>query len=460
MPRKNSSYTGPTPRFLRNALLQTLGEQTGYTAGILVAPRPLYNPALRVAGIDPHNCPWPLEGYKVNAAGKKVFEAGVYHRIGRAFSILLASGLGVRGKNATGQWQWGLSESGVQEAQSFMKDSIDLDVFTNPILHALAEAVLYKTKLPPSEAWKRRVSSLLGDKVSMKDAHKLVNKALPLMEEAGLVLKKQKGYSLTPKGVEQAVAVRELYDERSVTVFWLNGVLGEFYPMMERHLSAKYPRSRQFNEILDLVNEYLTNLMARDGLRKRITAGKHPSASQLCHWACRQACSQFRNEGKDAHTRAFKGALTERDRRHIQSMSEGGPQDLLADTMIVVDTSPIYLQADSEGRQAIHASRGTQNAPLMDICGGDLEDEVSERLAKEYGFKVIERVIRRHKRGAPDRYVKLARAYMLEGSDINDIAKSEGVSRNRAASLVATIRGVLVKAKEEGDLKEIPAIFF
>ena len=457
MPRKNASYKGPTPSALHDPLLLTLGEHTQLTAGVCVSPLHIYKDTLKAMGFDPDNLPWEMAGSKVNAKGKRVYKAGVRHRIRRAFGDLLSEGLAQRGEGE-GRLTWGLTTAGVEQAGRLLQGVFDLDILTEPLLHSLGEATLYKTKGAPDKRWMDKASTMV---TLPQDSHPIIEKALAQMESQGLVQQKRNRWLLTLKGIEEAVALRSKYaPDRNVTVFWLNSVLNHYYPQMERHLSAKYPRSRDFNEIFDLVNEYLTNLMDRDGLRKRIVAGKFPSASQLCHWACRQACSQFRNEGRDAHTRSFKGALTERDRRHLQSMSEGGPQDLLADTMIVADHDPIYLQMDNDGRQGALPSRSMQNAPLMDVCGGDLEDEVSIRLSKEYGFQVIEGVIRKHKKGAPDRYVRLARAYMLEGSDINDIARMEGVTRNRAASLVSTIRHVLAKAQAAGELDEIPAIFF
>jgi len=462
MPRKDASYKGPAPQVFYNPLLRTLGESTKHTAGVPLTPRSQYHPTLMASGIDPDNCPWEMEGFKFNAAGKKVYKAGVYHRIRRAFIHLQAKGMAARIKGAPGTSRgfWTLTEAGVESALSLRQADLDMGTLTNPILHALADANLYKTKGVPLKMWGYRIVPLMDNSIHRKDALALVEKALPVLVSAGLVQQKKGLWVLTPSGVEKALGIRADYSEWNVTTFWLNSVLPEFYPKMERHLSAKFPRSRDFNEILDLVNNYLTSLMSRDGLRPRIKAGKHPCVSQLCRWAARQACSQFRNEGRDAHTRSFKGALTERDRRHLQSMSEGGPQDLLADTMHSSDLDPIFLQTNSEGRESTIVSGIGQKAPLMDVCGGDLEDEISERLSRSYGFSVIEKVIRRHKQGAPERYVRLARAYMLEGSDINDIARIEGVSRNRAASLVATIRGVLQKAQQEGELKEIPAIFF
>ena len=444
MPRKNSEYQGPPPVSFEDPLLRALGVLTEHVAGVTVPIAATYNPTLRLMGVDPKNPPWDLKGTKINIRGKKVYKPGALHRLRRAMDTLEIRGLGFRALNAQGKTDrfWGLTDEGVR---FLVGEPENLEQYCAGLLHALGEKTAYS---PKGKTPRGSLDTILALKSVPVDP------VLSLLQQKGFTKQEKDHLTLTQAGIQAAIEVRKDHAQQNLTTFWLGTVMAECLPAMEKHLSIRYPRSQAFNEIMDIAQGYLVNLMERDGLYKRLRDGQQPTISQLCFWADRHACSRFRNEGRDAHTRAFKGAMTDRDRRLLREMEEGGSPDLLTDTMVVTNIAPIYLQADEDGKEAGVMTATSINAPLLDIWGGDLEEEVIRKLDRKRGLQRMENVMRRRKEGAQDRYVRLTWA-IIDGNDVNDIAASEQVSRNRAASLLATVRRTLIDAQRDGDMDEV-----
>jgi len=83
--------------------------------------------------------------------------------------------------------------------------------------------------------------------------------------------------------------------------------------------------------------------------------------------------------------------------------------------------------------------------PLLDVVGGNLEDEILHRMTAQRGIALAEAAVRREKAGAPDRFARLL-GLVLSDTGFREIGIAEGVSRNRAASLVADLRAAVQQA--------------
>lgn len=264
--------------------------------------------------------------------------------------------------------------------------------------------------------------------------------------EDGLVTTRGGEWTLTLAGVAEAIDVRHLYSTRNVTTEWLTRTLTPgLLASIERHLEMRCRRSAHFNEISELPSNYFCALMARDGLKKRLRLGRHPSPTDLRQWAHRAALSQFRDEGRDALTRSFKGARTERDLR-----SEADFEDVISQSM-PSETQAVFLVQDDEGQAGPVVTGGALSVPLIDAIGGNLEDEMVHLLSQQRGFTLLERAIRREKKGAPERFARLLH-YIRDEMSFRAIGEAEGVSRNRAASLVADWREAARRAFARSDL--------
>jgi len=201
---------------------------------------------------------------------------------------------------------------------------------------------------------------------------------------------------------------------------------------------------------MGLVHTYFAKVYARDGLYPGLSRGLYPTASAMYRWVVKSALTEFRREGKDAQARTTKGAKTERDRmKGLQSdQCLGSPEQL-----------PVYLTVDGEGSESEMVSAGgLTTAPLRDVVDLNPEPLIQAKIAREQGRKIIEQVIRRYKRGNPERMVRIFRMHW-EGAKVEEIGEAEGVSRNRAAGLLYDLRDALKKADERGDLKEVREIF-
>jgi len=262
---------------------------------------------------------------------------------------------------------------------------------------------------------------------------------LRALQIEGLVRQGSSGWVLTPTGIATSVAARDWCSPKNITAFWIERVIDQsYFQKLVTHLKYACARSAQFNEIHDLVHGYLLSLINRNGLRTRIAAGNQPSPSNIRTWVYKSALSQFRNEGRDALTRSFKGARTEKDLRL------GEPDDI-SGRSLPSEMQAIFLGVDGEGKEDVHVSGTSSSNALLDVVGGNLEEEIIHRLTAQRGLALAEAAIRREKSGAQERFLRINQMALKDFS-FADIGQVEGVSRNRAAVLVADLRAAVRKA--------------
>lgn len=261
-----------------------------------------------------------------------------------------------------------------------------------------------------------------------------------VLRDEGLVREGASGsWSLTPAGIAASVEARDWCSKQNVTAFWVDRVIDKtYFQKLVTHLQYACARSAHFNELHDLVNGYLLNLINRNGLRARIAAGNQPSPSNIRSWCYKSALSQFRDEGRDALTRSFKGARTEKDLRL-------GTSEDIPVRHLPAETQAVFLGVDDDGRDDIHVSGSGSSNALLDVVGGNLEDDIIHRLTAQRGIALTEAAIRREKSGAQDRFLRINQM-TLNDMSFADIGAAEGVSRNRAAALVADLRAAVHRA--------------
>ena len=265
-----------------------------------------------------------------------------------------------------------------------------------------------------------------------------VEKWLLILKDEGLVRQTASGWTLTPEGVAESVAVRDLCSPVNVTACWVERVIDKAYlGKLVSHLQYNCARSAAFNELSDLVHGYLLSLINRNGLQARLARGCHPSPSNIRTWCYKSALSRFRDEGRDALTRSFKGARTEKDLRLAVD------EDVTLRSL-PADTRAIFLSPEDEGGSAF-VSGAPHAHPLLDVVGGNFEDEILHRMTAQRGIALAEAAVRREKAGAPDRFARLL-TMVLSDTGFREIGLAEGVSRNRAASLVADLRAAVQQA--------------
>lgn len=274
-----------------------------------------------------------------------------------------------------------------------------------------------------------------------------IREALQPLIEQGLATRTGSGaWHLTLSGIEQAVSLRPFYSTKSVTSFWFERKIDlEYMGRLKSALSQRCVRSSHFGEIDDLIHNYVSGIIRRDAFRNRIASGRHPAFSDIKQWIYNLALSTWRNEGRDAQTRAFKGSRTEKD------LAQEDDADI-AERSVATEAQGIFLVTDGDGDIGSMASSGSLPMPLLDVLGGNFEDEMLHRLTWQRGMERASAVVRRVKQGAPERYDRLLRDVVEEGAECKDISAQEGVSRNRAATLMASLRTTMSGEREVADL--------
>lgn len=285
------------------------------------------------------------------------------------------------------------------------------------------------------------------DRLTVELASGAVAECLEGLQEEGLVRQVAGNkWSLTRASLETAVRARDVFTTKNMTAAWIDGTVdSEYLAKLDVHMGGRCKRSRQFNEISDLIHKFFLNLIRRDGLADMLAEGKHPTPSDLRNWAYRSALSSFRDEGRDALTRAFKGCRTEKDLRLDVEEEVGDAHRDTVDRSIPSEAAGVFLTEDSEGQAGTLVSGSSSAAPLLDVVGGNLEDEIIHRMTGLRGFALLEAAIRREKPGASDRFARIL-GMLREDKGFRDIGAAEGVSRNRAASLVADLRDAVNRA--------------
>lgn len=260
---------------------------------------------------------------------------------------------------------------------------------------------------------------LKPDELTVADVlDRSVEEELSFLEAEGVVLLGKRGYVVARDHVGMVCQIHDLLDTgTNLTTAWCKQELREEnYRKIVNYLNRKLPRSVLLGEIRDLVSEYFTRLMGRDGLRKYLEVGKIPAISQLGVWCYRQGLTIFRDEGRDALTRTSKGALNERE--------TGAGAGLAYTAGDGLGHAPIYEEGE-EGEGA--------PTPLLDVVDvstlGEVDTEVEEKVAGLLEGEALQRTY----------------DLMLSGARICDIARVFGVPRRKAHCYA---EGVLERVRE------------
>lgn len=220
----------------------------------------------------------------------------------------------------------------------------------------------------------------------------------------------------------------------NVTAVWLDAQCQEglVETMVERlmHDSQLGPEQAT-GLLLDHVQDYMLKVIRCDSFRSWLERGDAPRIGQLCEWAKRKACSTFRKRSRDVHGRHRFGARTEKER------AEGGP---LTATLQV---SP-YTVAIT-GKDTDETPLETNRVIVDPVTAQIMEHTVHG----EIGMQRVREAIRRRKSRNPDRFVALF-DLMVAGHTVAEIGEEMGVSRNRAANLMAALRTAIREAEAEG----------
>lgn len=320
--------------------------------------------------------------------------------------------------------------------------SVGIDGFRLAALYALGDQTLYRSAvsltvdeihetvsrkllpLPartPDVTLNRNMRQLAA--YEFRHTHQKTEVGLVYLQLEGLVTPTKGGWTLTAQGIASSIKIRAHFTSKNVTSRWCEGVVDKNYMSgLITHMSRKCKLSVSYNEIHDLVHTFFANLIGRDGLRARLSTGRFPSPSDIRSWVYNSALSQWRNEGRDALTRSFKGSRTEKDLQ-IQA---GKVDDDIAALSMPSNHRPISL-ADSESAEA--------DGALLDLSGGDLSEEISHRIYARQRIAQVQALIQGPKQEREEVF-----SMTLQGRDTKQIADDLGLTRVRVSSLLSDLR--------------------
>ena len=263
-----------------------------------------------------------------------------------------------------------------------------------------------------------------------------------LIEEGDLQERVIGSLSLTRQSIAEAVSIRPCFEDTSVTHAWVTSTITpEYLSHLYSNLQSRCRKSAIFGEIEEIVHSYLASILRRNGLQKKLSLGQSPAPSSIKAWIYNHALSQFRDGGRDALTRGMKGCRTEKD----LSLAHEGLKEVHQDTVdrsTPTNAQGVFLAAGDDGKIGTLLSHGSENAPLLDMAGGDLSDEIIHHMTAQQGLARIQGYFKNNESESAERLKRVFRQLVEEDANLREIAQAEGVSRTRAASLVSSIRAI------------------
>jgi len=222
----------------------------------------------------------------------------------------------------------------------------------------------------------------------------------------------------------------------NATALWLDRhmtpqrgeVRSKLHLKMEWTLKKKLPISADSGLIQDHIQEYMLRAIRRDAFAKMLAITETIPYSKIVAYCVNSGRTDARDAGTCPVSREMRGARTAKERREKNEMIESG-------TEIQFDL-PQRTQ-DTDGN----------------LIGPDALDFISEDAADfEQIWQQVENVIHDHKPQAWERYAGILEM-KYRGMTTLEIATAEGVSRNRAASMIAEARRCVRDGYDEGHLQ-------
>ena len=240
-------------------------------------------------------------------------------------------------------------------------------------------------------------------------------------------------WGLTTEGVEKARTL--CGNEKNATSLWLTRHYNEIQPIMLAAIRKRMVVSTRAGLAEDHLQGFFVKLVLRDGLASRIEAGLPIHATWLASCAVRSAITDIRDWGCNPVTREILGTRTDQERRRTP-MEEAESIGVVAQTSSQV----VYMKQDGM----------TQ---LLDVRDEAAVDDAERRATFAALWSRVGAAVKAAKPLASPRYVHLYHL-QLNGCRVEEIAKAEGLSGHRVASMLADVRHAIQAAKERGEFDE------
>lgn len=460
------------PGALREPLLKALGKATDYTANVFVQHTTVLEEVIREAGFDPANLPTGWSRSRRSNGGTGV---GLDRNISLAFRYAYRDkkpALTVKGSKAG---LWGLTEHGVQLVKGILPRPLPRPkIFHEPLIKVLGilsnhtahdkvihdkviHDVMVEIGVDPANlplGWRERGSNR---QVKALDRVRWAVKSMrvakvPLIEQLGrgkwalteageIVARKLNGVApLPPKsGPHQSGPEKPLSASKpqtkatdpNTTGKWLGKHLtppkgqqvSDLYRMMRAALCKRLPVSANTHQVEDHIQNFMVRMIRRDAFAKILEDGGKVLYSKVVAYCVNSGRTDARDMGTEPVCREMFGARTEKERRERR---ETVPQ-FGEEQAVVWDTDGNFVPQDE--------------IDFIDDSSIDF-DRVWDQIVN---------VIHDHKPQAYKRYAGIL-AMRAQGYSTKEISQKEGVSRNRAASMLAEARRCVRDSYARGHL--------
>lgn len=430
---------GPRPKesVFYDPMLYLLGKLTGFKPYVGVPQEAVKDDVLRLAGIDPENCPWPLESKssKDRDGLYRIVHFAWYH-----------------------QTRMYRPDSKAYCAKPLLPE---LDRLEEEVMKLLGitdteSSTLRDPKAPAKE--KQRIRAKIkanGEAFGPRRRARMAELKAEMKKIGG-----RGNWALSERGVKRARELREKYEGRIVlsagpnkTAQFIGDNFDTLYGRITLHLRRKMPRSEMFDKCDDHAMNWIERVIQRDGLRGRIEAGKSIPPSQVQAWARRGAYTDIRNEGREPVCRVFHGALTkpeialydpsnwtevviprtinESENLAVNPYAEHSEEDHIGDTIdnLRDDTPSANVEASVAGEDAFQDVLGR----VAEIIQEEIDPELDPAL---------------HQQLMVERYVK--------EMSLAEIAAAHGMDDEREVTVgLNRVRDVMLRAREEGDFDDV-----
>lgn len=473
----SASSTTPKPNQLRDHLLRALGQLASFTAFTFVEMATVIEATIREAGFDPDNLPesW---GHDPKSRANGGDGAGCYRNIALAFrggyrkdkhNSRAAPAYTVRGPQPR---LWGLTDEGVSLARTLTlahtvapaptvvaplpPESLPLPrTFAEPLLRALGKLSDHTLKAVPRLDASRRVLVEAGydpDKLPTgwmdpsSNTQPKIHESLRWLARSmstWVTMPNRGFWALTEKGLERAAGLNGVIlgsqatapvvpkaKGPNLTSKWLTrhykgGPNCELTAMMRGALVKHLPLSARRGLIEDHIQNFMVRVIYRDSFAKILETGEELPYSKVASYCVNSGRTDARDMGTEPVCREMMGARTDKERQEVPPPEKYAFPDL-AEPAGHMDTDGNIVPAPDEA---------TQSLPF------DFETV----------WKQIEGIVQKRKPGAWERYSNLL-LLKAQGLSTKEIADKEGVSRHRAAKMLATVRQMVRESCDGQDL--------
>jgi hypothetical protein len=250
-------------------------------------------------------------------------------------------------------------------------------------------------------------------------------------------------WALTPAGIIHAQSLMKppvkkigltkthqfLADNTPDTLEELRNNNSGLYRAMLRSVDGGMELTRIAGESEDMVQEYFRIALENDSFDNRIQQGNPPAFSTVGNWATRKGITELRRRGQDAHCKGMFGCLTDKERK-IKKEDEARRQREGTTLMAQSYSDEGVVMGKGEDGRASVLDRvdisGASNPDAgfnLDSVWTDIEEALKDKFPHGY-----------------QRRINIATGMYIEGDDVRDTAKKEGVSEHRAATLRSEVQ--------------------